>query len=202
MIRGSKKNLTLRVKILNTITMKNSETDISKPLFQFINKIILLEKKNIFEYRGVKLFPSEIHILLHIEKGKSTNATQMSNKLGISKSAVSQTVSRLEKKGVIVKDKDPYNKNELVISFTSFGQKTFRRYKKAQDQNQMHFHKYLKGLSEKDRVVIYKFLNEMGMMIDRFFGTKGHSVYLRPSAGVGSDRPTDGSIEFGYKIIW
>ena len=30
---------------------------------------------------------------------------------------------------------------------------------------------------------------------------KGHSFYIRPSIGVGTDRPTDGSIEFGYKIV-
>jgi hypothetical protein len=29
----------------------------------------------------------------------------------------------------------------------------------------------------------------------------GHSFYIRPSVGVGSDRPTDGSIEIGYKIV-
>ncbi len=43
---------------------------------------------------------------------------------------------------------------------------------------------------------------EVGTMLDNYFGTKGHSVYLRPSIGIGSDRPTDGSIEAGYKIIW
>jgi len=30
---------------------------------------------------------------------------------------------------------------------------------------------------------------------------KGHSVYVRPSFGVGGGRPTDGSIELGYKIV-
>jgi hypothetical protein len=43
---------------------------------------------------------------------------------------------------------------------------------------------------------------EAGTMLDRYFGTKGHSAYLRPSFGIGGDRPTDGSIEIGYKIIW
>lgn len=43
---------------------------------------------------------------------------------------------------------------------------------------------------------------EAGTMLDKYFGTKGHSAYLRPSFGVGNDRSTDGSIEVGYKIIW
>jgi len=43
---------------------------------------------------------------------------------------------------------------------------------------------------------------EVGTMLDRYLGTQGHSIYLRPSIGIGSDRPTDGSVEVGYKIIW
>jgi hypothetical protein len=41
-----------------------------------------------------------------------------------------------------------------------------------------------------------------GMMMDKYFGTKGHSAYIMPSFGVGGDRPYDFSIEVGYKIIW
>lgn len=43
---------------------------------------------------------------------------------------------------------------------------------------------------------------EMGTMLDKYFGTKGHSAYIRPSFGMGGHRPSDASFEFGYKIIW
>jgi hypothetical protein len=43
---------------------------------------------------------------------------------------------------------------------------------------------------------------EFGMMLDRLFGTKGHSVYIRPSVGYGGDAVTESSFELGYKIIW
>ena len=43
---------------------------------------------------------------------------------------------------------------------------------------------------------------EVGTMLDSYFGTQGHSVYLRPSVGIGHYRPYDGSVEVGYKIIW
>jgi DNA-binding MarR family transcriptional regulator len=146
--------------------MENSKREISKPLFRLINKIIFLEKKNIFEYESVKLFPSEIHMLLSIDNKRSTNATKMANKLGISKSAVSQTISRLEKKRVILKDKDPYNKNELILSLTSFGEKAFGQYKKKQASNRMLFNQYLNTLSEHDRGVINNFLQEVKGMLD------------------------------------
>ena len=43
---------------------------------------------------------------------------------------------------------------------------------------------------------------EAGMMLDKYIGTKGHSMYIRPAVGIGSDRPIDSSIEAGYKILW
>ena len=43
---------------------------------------------------------------------------------------------------------------------------------------------------------------EVGGMLDKVLGTKGHSAYLRPGFQVGADRPANGSIEAGYKIIW
>jgi hypothetical protein len=39
------------------------------------------------------------------------------------------------------------------------------------------------------------------MMATWYDDLLGHSFYVRPSVGVGADRPTDGSIEFGYKIV-
>ncbi|MFT5041982.1 MAG: hypothetical protein ACI8TX_002962 [Hyphomicrobiaceae bacterium] len=43
---------------------------------------------------------------------------------------------------------------------------------------------------------------EIGVMMDKYLGTKGHSTYVRPSFGLGDDRPYDFSIEAGYKIVW
>ena len=43
---------------------------------------------------------------------------------------------------------------------------------------------------------------EFGWMMTKWFeNLKGHSFYIRPSFGVGGDRPTDASIEVGYKIV-
>lgn len=147
--------------------MENSQRDVSTQLFRLINKIIFLEKKKIFEYEGVKLFPSEIHVLLSIEGKQSTNATKLAAKLGISKSAVSQTISRLEKKGVIIKNKDPYNKNELILSMTAFGDQAFAQYKKKQASNRLHFNQYLNTLSEDDSEMINNFLQKVTAMLDQ-----------------------------------
>ena len=43
---------------------------------------------------------------------------------------------------------------------------------------------------------------QAGMMLDKFVGSKGHSIWILPSFGVGSDSPYDFSFEVGYKYIW
>jgi len=43
---------------------------------------------------------------------------------------------------------------------------------------------------------------QIDIEIGTMFKKAGHSAYLRPSFGVGADRPYDVSAEVGYKIIW
>jgi hypothetical protein len=42
---------------------------------------------------------------------------------------------------------------------------------------------------------------EFGWMMSKWTDLKGYSVYIRPSVGVGAHRPTDGSVEVGFKIV-
>lgn len=43
---------------------------------------------------------------------------------------------------------------------------------------------------------------EFGWMMSKWWpDLKGHSFYVRPSFGVGADRPSDYSVELGYKIV-
>jgi hypothetical protein len=43
---------------------------------------------------------------------------------------------------------------------------------------------------------------EFGWMMAKWYPEmKGHSFYIRPSIGVGVDRPTEGSVEVAYKVV-
>ena len=56
---------------------------------------------------------------------------------------------------------------------------------------------------DEEQDVNFGFLDvEFGMMLDKYFGTTGHSAYIRPSVGLGGDKVTENSIEIAYKIIW
>ena len=141
--------------------MNMANAKMIRQIQRVINKIIFMEKQQRFEFEGVKLYPSEIHLLLVIDEKYATNATKMAEQLGVTKGAVSQTLTRLEKKGVLVKTKDSQNKNELTLTFTPLGAKAFKHYKAGTARFFEVHDAYLSTLSADEREVIHQFLKQM-----------------------------------------
>lgn len=150
-----------------TLSMTIKHKQLIGKIFDFINQILFIEKKTIFQEEGIKLFPSEIHLILFIHKEEDTNATRMAGRLGITKGAVSQNLSRLEKKGILSKIKDPYNKNELTIEFTAFGKKVLDHYLSMTAELHRQYDEYLSTLSENERDVISGFLTQAHKIMDK-----------------------------------
>jgi DNA-binding MarR family transcriptional regulator len=94
------------------------------------NRLIFLEKRSVFRHEGLRLHPSEIHLMQVIAEHPDLNAGQMAQKLGVSNGAVSQTLARLERKGVIKKAKDPSLKNRVSAAFTASGRQAIQRFER------------------------------------------------------------------------
>ena len=125
-----------------------------------INKILFIKRKDLFEFQGVRFYPSEIHLMIVLEEKCATNATKIGEQLGITKGAVSQTLSRLEKKGVLTKTKDPHNKNELTLNFTKLGTKVVKFYQRRVSDMHKRQVRHLSKNTNKENIAIHKFLLE------------------------------------------
>ena len=146
--------------------MEPSTDRIKKQITKVINKTIFKEKKKIFKFKGVSLYPSEVHLMLVIKNDIDTNATEIAKQLGLTKGAVSQTLSRLKKKGIILKTKDPYNKNELTLSLTDFGKKAYELCQASQALFIEAHEGYLAKLNSREKEVILNFLLHMEKAVD------------------------------------
>ena len=104
--------------------------------------------------------------MLVIKNDINTNATEIAKQLGVTKGAISQTISRLEKKGIILKTKDPYSKNELTLSLTGFGQKAYKLCQSSQESFIEAHEVYLAKLNSKEKEVVLNFLLHMEKAID------------------------------------
>lgn len=141
-----------------------SET-LATQILLIIQKLTFLEKKRIVTHGHLKLYPSEIHLMLLIADEQESNATIMAEKLGVTKGAISQTLSRLEKKGILKKTKDPYNKNELTVTFTPIGQKTLEKFRDVQMVFRNQFVHYFSSTPENERKVIGRFLSHIEVIL-------------------------------------
>ena len=146
--------------------MQTSNEKIYRQIVQLINKIIFTEKKKIFKFKGITLYPSEVHLMLAIKSGNDTNATEIAREFGVTKGAISQTITRLEKKGIISKIKDPYNKNELTLSLTDFGKKAHSFWQKSQVAFVNAHEDYFSKLNLKEKEVVLNFLQHMEKSFD------------------------------------
>lgn len=146
--------------------MQTINEDIHGQIRQVINRIIFTERKKIFKFEGITLYPSEVHLMLAIKSGNDTNATEIASEFGVTKGAISQTVARLEKKGVISKIKDPYNKNELTLLLTDFGKRAYSLWQKSQLSFFKAHQDYFAKLKPVEKGVVLNFLRHMEKSFD------------------------------------
>jgi len=146
--------------------MDNNNTSLAEQILRISNKLIFLEKKSIVKHGGLKLYPSEIHLIDVIAKGQDINASKMAARLGVTKGAVSQTLARLEKKGILNKTKDPQNKNELTVHFTQLGKDVLKEQIELRKTFHEQYAKYFSNISEKEKAIIMGFLKKMEEFFD------------------------------------
>jgi DNA-binding MarR family transcriptional regulator len=131
------------------------------------NRLIFLEKRTVLQHEGLRLHPSEIHLMQVINEHPDLNASEMAQRLGVTCGAVSQTLARLERKGVVKKAKDPSLKNRVTATFTESGRKAIRSFEAKQASSVESFSIYLTGLSEREKEVIGGFLSRVEEFLER-----------------------------------
>ena len=67
------------------------------------------------------LHGAEIGMIAAIHEDEGIHVTGLAQKMGITKGAVSQTLKKLERKGMIVKETDELNQSRLVLRLTEKG---------------------------------------------------------------------------------
>ena len=134
--------------------------------FALMNRIAFLDRRNhVQDKEGTRLYSSEIHAMLAIAQDPTTNATQLADRLGVTKGAVSQTLTRLQKKDVIKTEKIPQTKNEIRVLFTAKGRRTLEQTLQWVEERHAALDAYLASLSDQDRQAIDRFLEAVEEVI-------------------------------------
>jgi DNA-binding MarR family transcriptional regulator len=100
-------------------------------ILDLFNRILhtytVIDKKPKNFGNGDLLFVSEVHTIYLVGKNPEINVTNLAELLGITKGAISQTVSRLARKDYLLKYK-VRNHKEVNLKLTEKGQQIYLRY--------------------------------------------------------------------------
>lgn len=106
--------------------MENTSIDrLCESFLQTINQYNALEKKTHTYDIDPQIYLSEIHTIVAVGAHEAINVTGLAQLQGTSKSAVSQSISKLVKKGFVEKRTSPDTDNEVVLLLTEKGKQVY-----------------------------------------------------------------------------
>jgi DNA-binding MarR family transcriptional regulator len=143
-------------------------TDIAQYVTKIKNKLNKLEKKSIDFGTGEKLYASELHTIEAIGEKHGNTVTELCNLFGTTKGAVSQIISKLEKKELISKERNRNYAKEINISLTEKGWIIFKSHKKLHKKMDVKFLSFMKTIPEDQLKTFLFILKNMEKYVNEF----------------------------------
>ncbi|MFW9924673.1 MAG: MarR family winged helix-turn-helix transcriptional regulator, partial [Candidatus Thorarchaeota archaeon] len=122
------------------------------------------EKHQNISFKEHIFHSSEILIIITL-KHHTRNLTKLAEKLQITKGAASQTISRLERKGIVNKNPNSNNKNELNFTFTPDGEKLIEIIANFHNTLEKKVMEHLQVYSKDEKATISNFLDNIEMIL-------------------------------------
>ncbi|CAN2046758.1 Regulatory protein MarR [Candidatus Magnetomoraceae bacterium gMMP-1] len=116
-------------------------------LLRIFNKHSQIETMKIHFDEAVEVTPKEIHTIQAIGKNKHINITGLGTHFGVSKSAASQIITKLVKKGFVKKELSLHSNKEFALSLTELGWKAFYAHEEIHEKHMTDLIKRLNAFS-------------------------------------------------------
>ncbi|QKG86080.1 MarR family transcriptional regulator [Kroppenstedtia pulmonis] len=108
------------------------------------------------------LTPSEIHTIDEIGVDGGLLMSQLAVRLGVTKGAVTQIVSRLEMKKIVKREPCPHDARSVVASLTEKGKLA---YKLHQEQHQNFYQQLSNEFDQKEMAIFEKCLEKLNQLL-------------------------------------
>lgn len=114
-----------------------------------------------------ELSRAEIHTINLIGENPEINITKIAKEQGVTKGAVSQMISKLIKKGFIVKSISPNSEAEVRLQLTEEGIIAYKEHRKYHEQSGEIFFSTLRNMSDQEYNEMVKILKEFDELLDK-----------------------------------
>jgi DNA-binding MarR family transcriptional regulator len=125
--------------------------------FSFIENLIMD-----FTKLNLRLYKSEVHMIKYIKDNPEANVTELAKILGVTKGAVSQVLTKLVKKKLILKTNKGKNDKEIMLKLTKLGEIIYEEHEKLHKYAFDDFYKLINKLPDKNIL----FVENLFHMID------------------------------------
>lgn len=143
-------------------------TPVLRDFSRAMSKYAILDRKAFDFGIGIKLFPAEIHMLTAIEQKDGIGVTELAEEFRITKGAVSQLVTKLIKKDLVQKTKNPEHGSRILIKATDLGRTACQHHVEFHKKHDKEFFEYLGQLDENSYEVIQKMAQQMNLWMDSY----------------------------------
>lgn len=110
---------------------------------------------------------SEIHIINLIGDYAGLHISEIARKFGVTKGAASQTIKRLERKGLVEKYLDETNNTRMIVRLTTKGNKAYVNHEIHHRECDKELFTFFENLNEHEMKLIITFMNKANDMVDR-----------------------------------
>lgn len=142
------------------MTEKNTEMD-TPSILRLIEKVERIRKSSVYDAGYVTIMASEMDTIKAIGDNEPIYVTELAKKLGVTKGAVSQQLTKLEKKGLIIKKVDEENAAKRAISLTSLGRRMYERHDQFHKELNLFVESLLQSTSEESRQFLEMFIEKI-----------------------------------------
>ena len=142
------------------MTEKNTEMD-TPSILRLIEKVERIRKSSVYDAGYVTIMASEMDTIKAIGDNEPIYVTEPAKKLGVTKGAASQQLTKLEKKGLIIKKVDEENAAKRAISLTSLGRRMYERHDQFHKELNLFVESLLQSASEESRQFLEMFIEKI-----------------------------------------
>ena len=117
---------------------------------------------------GVPLYKTEIHTIRTIGENQGINITKLAGHIGVTKGAVSQTVSKLVKKKLVRKIRTHGNAREILLELTDLGWIGFHNHEQFHMDMLDAVHEYYGDRLKRNIELLIMVLTDINEILDKY----------------------------------
>lgn len=141
-------------------------------IFEFIDQCRILFYPEQWNGTFLDYSKNEVFALLYVYRENSANMTEISDYLGIPLNTTTGVIGRLEKRGVIKRERDVVDKRVVTITICEAGKELVTKQLKEME----HYYRLLMdNLTDEDKTILYRLIGKFFDIIKNDLITKNQS---------------------------